>query len=166
MIQYPLIDTFEPATQQCDAITVRPLARHCLIKPPPARRQVDQGPAPACALHGLFNCIAKNIRPQHHAGAAPCGRVIHVAMFANAEVTQIGGFQLPLAIAQGAAGQTFAQNTGESIREQRDDARCPDASKAWIVLHQLLRFEAGPDRQAAVGLGLWFGCIAHAALLP
>ena len=113
MVDHPLVDAFETATKDGHAGAGGQILRHRLIKPPPARRHIEDGPASGGTGHRILDCGADDIGAHDHTCAAARGGVVNISVFAYAVAAQIMGAQLPCAFLQGAARQAGPQHTGE-----------------------------------------------------
>ena len=144
-IQQALVHTFKPTAEQGDAVGRRPVPRLGLGEGLAAGRQIHDWPARAVCRRASGRLIQRpghHVGAQHHAGAAPCGRVIDIAMPPLAKRAQVDGFQLPPPLLQRLAGQGQAQRAGKSLGEQRDDAGAPRALQ-HLRRHQVTRGQAG-----------------------
>jgi len=95
MFDHPLVQPLKTAADHGYSLRASQMARHALIEPATARRQVDQGPCTARAVHSGLDRVTHHIGAQHHAGPTARRRVIDVAMLALTELTQVQRFQLP-----------------------------------------------------------------------
>ena len=86
---------------------------HRLIKARAARAEINQRAAGCSGSLRRLDRGAHHIGAKDHTRAAACGRVVDVAVFADAKFAQVVRLKLPQAVLQGTACQALAQYAGK-----------------------------------------------------